>query len=352
MFLLATQLASSGWHVTYLTPDIKSAQVDQGVKLYPIRSSLADATVEKEISTSLSEINPDIIYQRGRSTFTKACYHYCSKNNIPLVFALSMDIDCRVFRNSLRLKEYGSRNPVRWLWTALRLGAQDLSSYRAMKSADLICCQTNYQKRKIEKSSTAHLAVIRNMHPKHQSKVTKSNPPVILWLASIKKWKQPELFLELAKQLADRPYQFVLAGKMADEHYRQEIMDMTKQPNFSYIEDVDLEASNELIEKASVFVNSSIGNEGFPNTFIQSWLREVPTVSLLFDPDNLIADEQLGFVSGTVGQLCKDVDLLASDERVCQEIGSRARHYAEKTFSTDHVFPKVEALFEIMISGK
>ena len=70
--------------------------------------------------------------------------------------------------------------------------------------------------------------------------------------------------------------------------YRKLLEEARSQlPNFEHIEDVQLEKSNELIARASVFVNTSLCYEGFPNTFIQAWMRKVPTVTLNFDAAKL-----------------------------------------------------------------
>ncbi len=350
MFLLASQLASSGWKVIYLSPDIESVTVDQGISLKPIRSFTSNTNFENEVTAALDKINPDIIYQRGRSRFTSACRNYCRKTQTPLIFALSMDIDCRLFRNMLRAREYHSRNPLRWLWSALSLGLSDIRSFTAMKDAHMIFCQTDYQKKLIGRFRKKGLVTIRNMHPKPISQTDKKIPPVVLWLASVKTWKQPDLFLELVQKMRTSHCHFVMAGRMANEKYRQPIAEMTKTDNFSYIEAVDLELSNVLISSASVFVNTSLGNEGFPNTFIQSWLRGVPTVSLQFDPDCLITEKKLGFISQTMEQMIKDVQFLIDHDEARRKLGVRAKLFAEKTFGSDQVFPKVNKIIQNMVS--
>jgi glycosyltransferase involved in cell wall biosynthesis len=61
--------------------------------------------------------------------------------------------------------------------------------------------------------------------------------------------------------------------------------------NFDYLGPVSFEESNSLFAKANIFINTSKAQEGFPNTFIQAWMQGVPTISLDFDPDNLIEEK-------------------------------------------------------------
>ena len=50
-------------------------------------------------------------------------------------------------------------------------------------------------------------------------------------------------------------------------------------PNLEYLGQRTHAEVNELLARAHIFVNTST-HEGFPNTFIQAWLREVAVVSL------------------------------------------------------------------------
>lgn len=85
-----------------------------------------------------------------------------------------------------------------------------------------------------------------------------------------------------------------------------------------------------MIEAAWIFVNTSLPVEGFPNTFVQSWLRETPVVSLHVDPGGVLKKERIGCLSGNFNQLVEDVRALLDHQEERLSMGKRARNYAER----------------------
>jgi glycosyltransferase involved in cell wall biosynthesis len=104
---------------------------------------------------------------------------------------------------------------------------------------------------------------------------------------------------------------------------------------------------NEFLARAHVFVNTSL-HEGFPNTFIQAWMREVPVVSLHVDPDEVLGRERIGIHAGSEEELRDAVRMLVVDPHRRAEYAVRAREYARRR----HSLANAELLRQLIDTGR
>jgi glycosyltransferase involved in cell wall biosynthesis len=66
--------------------------------------------------------------------------------------------------------------------------------------------------------------------------------------------------------------------------------------------------------------------EGYPNTFMEAWMRNMPTVSTV-DPDQVVAKNGLGGISETVEGLRHAIVALVESKSHWQACGRRAREF-------------------------
>jgi glycosyltransferase involved in cell wall biosynthesis len=156
-----------------------------------------------------------------------------------------------------------------------------------------------------------------------------------MWVANIKSAKRPELYIDLARQFASDPHtRFLMVGAIQDRRYSSLLDSTSSLPNFQYLGKQSLEDVNRLLETAHVFVNTSrLDGEGFPNSFIQAWLREVPVVSLDVDVDDYLAKHALGrHCGGDLAVMTNEIRSLLYDAERLQSIGKAAREFAIEAF--------------------
>jgi len=275
----------------------------------------------------LDKIKPDIIYQRSGSALTGISAYYAKKNNIKMIWHIAHKNDVK-------------RPWIKWTDFRFPLNYLDrmLLKY-GITNAQYIIGQAKYQDELLQKNYQKHCdLIVSNFHPKPEADIKKNNPVKVVWIANYKKWKQPELFLELVEEFtSNKDIVFFMIGRPKNEDW-QKIMQQkeTKLKNFHYLGEQKIEEVNRILCESHIFINTS-RHEGFPNTFIQAWLRRVPVISLNVDPDGLIKENGLGRLSLSFSQMVEDVGFLLDHPDIRESIGEKAQKFALQTFSLNNI---------------
>lgn len=284
---------------------------------------------------ALSKLEPDVIYQRVGCGYTGIAAHFAQRHGAKLVWHVSSDTD---------VTPHGSldgRNPIRRF-------LEKRSVEYGIRRASRIVTQTHHQARLLESNySRKPDAIIPNFHPEPSERPDKAGPLTVAWVSSLKPFKQPEAFLDLADSLRDLPeVRFVMVGPWQGEPRWIESLRprMSATPNFEYQGARSQDEVNALLARAHVFVNTSL-YEGFPNTFIQAWMREVVVVSLHVDPDDLLEQGGLGiFCHGSQQELNAAVRRLLLDTGLRSRLAQRSREHAHSMHSLANAHSLVQLL--------
>lgn len=284
---------------------------------------------------ALKKIEPQIIYQRIGCAYTGIAALYAKKHNKKMIWHISSENNVKPFKFNFekriifdyidkKLTEYGIRN----CWK--------------------IIGQTEDQNKLLTKHYARRCdAIIPNFHPYIACEIQKEKPLKILWVANFKEMKRPEIFVEVAKHFEQRDdVQFYMIGRGQDRKNQTRIEEeIANINNLKYLGEKKIEEVNDLFCQAHIFINTS-DFEGFPNTFIQAWMRKVPVVSLNVDPDDILKNEGIGFHSGSFEQLVKDTKRLMEDEELREAMGEKAQCYAFKNHSLANIEKIVELIVE------
>jgi glycosyltransferase involved in cell wall biosynthesis len=204
-----------------------------------------------------------------------------------------------------------------------------------IRRASCIVTQTSDQAKLLERNYRRKAnAIIPNFHPLPGEKLDKSGELTVTWVAGLKPWKRPEAFLDLANALEDlASVRFVMVGPESSGSGARSwasalLQRIHSTPNLEYRGGQTQAQVNGLLARSHVFVNTS-DYEGFPNTFIQAWMREAAVVSLDVDPDSLLEHEGLGIVCGNSSErLAAAVRSLITDPAMRGRYAAKARGYA------------------------
>ncbi len=282
----------------------------------------------------LKKISPDVIYQRGFTSYTGYAAYYAKRHEARLVFHIASDFD--VIPYGELKKQHSFSVP----FIEKKIGEFGL------RQADSLITQTRVQSDLLKSNYGRDVtAIVKNFHPMPDEIVEKKDTIKIIWVANFKRVKRPELFVRLAKDLQHlENVEFLMIGRAGDEslygNLHQEIGEMN---NLMFVGEQSQADVNRIIASAHILVNTSL-LEGFPNTFIQAWMRKVPVVTAGVNSDGLFNDGSIGFCGNTYEKMKGYIMQLIQNESLRVDIGECAQNYAFK----EHTITNADKLISVI----
>jgi glycosyltransferase involved in cell wall biosynthesis len=261
---------------------------------------------------ALALADAEIYYQSPSGSATGVTAWFCRRHGRRMVYRVASDANCVPGRQLIRL------------WRDRKLYEYGL------RRADLVATQTLAQSNLLlEHYGVPSVAVNMAVEPPTEAAPDRRDIDV-LWVSNLRSVKRPELVLELARQLPQ--VNFTLAGGVVYQDYYDEIAAAAARlPNVTMLGHVPYDAIGALFARSRVFLNTS-SVEGFPNTFLQAWIRGVPVVTF-FDPDRLVRQQRLGFAADSLADMRAALARLLLDDGEREALGTRARRFAQAQFS-------------------
>lgn len=289
----------------------------------------------KRINAILEKERPDIVYQRTGNAVTAILEYLSSKYSFRFFWACASEADLRRFTLS----------PPRRILNNI----DNLLRIYGLQKANTILAQSAEQQKMFLERFRRQAIILPNAHPIPHEEISKEATPLqVIWIGAFKPLKRPEIFARLASEFSGNPdVKFIMVGRSKNCRGQSRLQNnIDKHTNLVSTGQQPQQRVNEILSRGHVFVNTST-HEGFPNTFIQAWLRRVPVVSLDVDPDHVLIRNQIGFRSGSFQNLCKDVNRLLKDKSLRETMGTRAQKYARKNHSLEMVSKRFNHLINL-----
>lgn len=275
----------------------------------------------RRLYEELALFAPHVIYQRVGCVFTGIAARYAHAHGARLVWHVASDAD---------LAAPGAPK-LRAPLAALERRFLDFGIARA----HCIVAQSRAQlEALIQRHHRDDAILLRNFHPAPATVGPKQRRFTVAWVANCKPLKRPEVVFELARRLRRLDCRFVMVGRFPnDPAVRRQLQNaISATSNLEHLGPLSQEEVNELLGRSHMLLNTSL-YEGFPNTFIQAWMRAVPVATLGVDPEGMIARHGLGVVTADVDELARTVERFILDPEECAAAGERARTVAAREFS-------------------
>lgn len=332
--LLALALHRRGHEVSMVTADYgqPDAEVRDGIRVF--RAYRPDAGIPllrfahprwTSLWSALARADAEIYYTSCAGMQLGLLALFCARHARRLVFRCASDADCDPARLLIRYAR------DRWLY---RYG---------LRRADIILVQSLTQAR----------ALARHFGRAGQvAGMLVESPPVapaptfdVLWVANIRRVKRPDRVLALAGQLPEVSLHMV-GGPLPQEEalYERIRRDARRQPNLTFHGRMPYWDANSMYGRARLFVNTS-EVEGFPNAFLQAWIRGVPVVSYV-DPDDLIRRHGLGAAVRSPTEMRDAIRRLLGEPGLLAATAARCRAYMAREFAEERILAPYLSAFD------
>jgi len=250
---------------------------------------------------------------------------FCARHGRRLVFRCASDTDCDPSRLLIR----HARD--RWLYTY------------GLRRADAILVQSTAQANALKQ----HFGLAGRLAGMlvEPALATVARDIDVLWVGNIRHVKRPERVLALAAQLPEAVIHMV-GGPVPDEAalYQRIRREAALHPNLTFHGHRSYWDANAIYGRARLLVNTSEA-EGFPNAYLQSWIRGVPVVSFS-DPDGVIGRHGLGAAVASELAMRDAIRRLLGDPAALAAAGARCCAYMAREYSEERILAPYLAVFE------
>ncbi len=256
---------------------------------------------------------------------------FCRYFGKRFVFRSASDADC----DKSRLLVRHARD--RWLYAY------------GLRRADAILVQSASQAQALLRSYglASRIAGMLVEHPR-------SPPPHdldVLWVGNIRGVKRPDRVLDLAAKLPQFNFHMVGGPLSGDEALYEAVRDAAAtRTNLTFHGRLSYGDANDLYDRAKLLVNTS-DVEGFPNSYLQAWIRGVPVVTLI-DPDRVIEREGLGVAASSPDGLSRAIGALLGSPTAWQAASDRCRYFMAREFGEDKILTAYLETFDDVMRSR
>jgi glycosyltransferase involved in cell wall biosynthesis len=194
-----------------------------------------------------------------------------------------------------------------------------------LRHAHAVTCQNDRQKSSLKKIFARRGLVVSSLPPVFGPQATHRDGD-FLWVGRDIEWKQPELFIELARHMPAYRFTMLFQPQPGRDSSR---LGSQAPPNLTLIPGLPLKDAAALFSRYRVLVCTS-SSEGFPNTFLLAAFAGTPILSLSVDPDGLVTRFGAGLVcDGTIQSLEHNAGEIAENALLWESLHKGALRYAE-----------------------
>jgi glycosyltransferase involved in cell wall biosynthesis len=331
--LLAREFANQGWSVSAVCRDAGQADGESlsGIRFW--KTYQRDAGIPGmrffyprlyKVWRALKKADADVYFQSCAGFMTGVVAYFARRHGRKVIFRVAHDTDC------VPGEQLINNRRDRWLYEY------------GLRAADLISVQSEVQADALKKNyGLSSMGVKMVVEAPADTSVAKDID--VLWVNNLRGFKRPELVVDIARELPKVSF-VMIGGRMKgfEDLYDQVKKAAESLPNLTFIGVVPYSEVNDYFARAKLFLNTS-DSEGFPNSYLQAWVRGVPVISY-FDPDGLIESLEIGAKVSSQEEFCAPIEALLEADEKRLAIARRASEYASANYSSKAIVEHYKAL--------
>jgi glycosyltransferase involved in cell wall biosynthesis len=163
----------------------------------------------------------------------------------------------------------------------------------------------------------------------------------VLWVGRIIETKRLELLFKAARRCPDVQFDVVGTPNRESDYYQGLVREAEEIDNVKLHGRVAEGVLPGLYREATLLLCTSI-LEGFPTTFLEAWSYATPVVTT-FDPDGVVAANELGVVVEAEDGVVDAIQCFTTDQAQRQQYCTRVRQYFEENYTLDAILPKFKS---------
>lgn len=342
--IIATTLSKMGHEVIYGAINSKKDKYNKIYKVCPIKKLNIVA-----YHNLLKTLTPDIVYWRYDKKFLLYGSIISKINKVKIVFSISHIDNVTKWSHGSLKKTSNIFVLTKSICSILLQSIKSRINYFGFHFIDGVVSQKeDFLDLLPKRFNNSKIHIYNSMKIKNKESYD-WNKQYVIWVANIKKAKNPEKYIELAKTLKHTDIDFLMIGKIQDPKFNY-ILDKDKLPsNLHYLGPKKIDEVNTIIAN-SLFLVHTCNPEGFCNNFIQAWLLGKPTISLYYDPDNIIQKNNIGFLSLTDEKMKEQVLELVNNNEHRATMGNKAKALSDELFNPNYNMKKLVLFLQKILS--
>ena len=348
-YYYAKAFAKQGWKTYFISTisEIKSDEfINKNIQLLFYEKTNNSIKETYYVLKYLARFRPSYVfyrsvrYQYGFIVFFGRLFFNCK-----FIFSTMHNELCGKHSSTItRRKQINIKRPIYQYLSIIKSWLEDKIFHFGVYFSHLHIVQNTYQQETIKHDFKKNGFIIHNNTIIPEYPNTHEN--LVLFIATMKSFKRPEIFCKLTNKLKNINFRFVIIGSnYSDDKRATNFSNLVKTSNVEYLGSKPLSEVQQILSKSKLLINTS-DFEGFPNTFVQAWARGVPVISLSVDPDNIIKNNDLGFCcDNDFKKLVENTEKLLTDNILWKKLSRNCYNYALKNLNTNIIVKKMIKLF-------